>query len=179
VLTRFAGLGDIRSIGSGNIGATNVLRTGRRGLALLTLLLDGGKGAVAVLLAAKFLPGTEAFAGLGALLGHIFPIWLKGKGGKGVATAIGIVLALSWQAGLLTIFVWLLIAFLFHYSSLAAIVAIGLLPLYALLLSRTDLLWLTVVILFIVIAKHGANIGRLLNHTETKIGEEKNAAPPA
>src|ERR1700731_1749240 len=88
VLTRFAGLGDIRSIGSGNIGATNVLRTGRRGLALLTLLLDGGQVAVALLLAAKFLPGNENFAGLGALLGHIFPIWLKGKGGKGVATAI-------------------------------------------------------------------------------------------
>ena len=178
LLTRFAGLGDIRQIGSGNIGATNVLRTGRKGLAALTLVLDGAKGVVAVLICEKFFPGSGALAGLAALLGHLFPIWLKGKGGKGVATTVGVVTALSWPIGLTIIAVWLLTAFFFRYSSLAAIVAIGLLPLYAALFGRADILWLTIVIEILVIAKHGENIKRLINKTETKIGKA-HATPDA
>jgi len=179
LLTKYAGLGDIRGIGSGNIGATNVLRTGRRGLAALTLLLDGGKGVVAVLLARKLFAGTETVAAFAALLGHMYPVWLRGKGGKGVATAIGVMTALSWPTGLTMIIVWLLAALYWHYSSLAALVAISLTPFLAIALGRTDLLWLTVVMVFLVTAKHIANIRRLLKHTEPKIGEDKNAAPVA
>ncbi len=170
LLTRYAGLGDIRQIGSGNIGATNVLRTGRKGLAALTLILDGVKGAVAVLICEKLFPGSGALAGLAALIGHLFPVWLKGKGGKGVATTVGVMITLSWPVGLTIIAIWLLTAFFFRYSSLAAIVAIGLLPIYAVVFDRVDILWLTVVIVILVVAKHGDNIKRLLNKTETKIG---------
>jgi glycerol-3-phosphate acyltransferase PlsY len=170
VITRLAGLGDIRGIGSGNIGATNVLRTGRRELAVATLLLDGGKGAAAVFLAAIFFPGTEAFTGLAALLGHLFPVWLKGKGGKGVATAIGVITALSWPMGVTIMAVWIIIALLSRYSSLAALVSIGLSPFYAILLDRTDLLWLVVLIVALIMYTHRANIRRLIDGTETKIG---------
>jgi glycerol-3-phosphate acyltransferase PlsY len=175
LLTRLAGLGDIRGIGSGNIGATNVLRTGRRELAALTLLLDGGKGAAAVLLAGVLFPGTELLAGLAALLGHLFPVWLKFKGGKGVATAIGVIIALSWPMGVTIMVVWLIVALLSRYSSLAALVSIGLTPFYAVLLGRTDLLWLAVIIIGLVTFKHRANIRRLIDGAETKIGGTETA----
>ena len=171
LLTKLAGLGDIRGIGSGNIGATNVLRTGRRELAVATLLLDGGKGAMAVFIAELFFPGTQALAGLAALFGHLFPVWLKGKGGKGVATAIGVISALSWPMGVTIMAVWVIVALLSRYSSLAALVAIGISPFCAILLNRADLLWLVVVILALIIFTHRANIRRLIDGTETKIGK--------
>src|SRR5215469_14649071 len=123
VLTRLAGLGDIRKIGSGNIGATNVLRTGHKGLAALTLLLDFGKGLVAVLLAREFGPDMAIFCGFGVILGHMFPVWLRFKGGKAVATAGGVLLALNWEIGVAAFLAWLAVAVLFRYSSLAALVA--------------------------------------------------------
>src|SRR5262249_25696221 len=126
LLTRLAGLGDIRTIGSGNIGATNVLRTGHKGLAALTLLLDGGKGALAVLIARRFGPDMAVLAGAGAVLGHILPVWIGFKGGKGVATALGVLLAIAWPVGVLAGATWLAVAFATRYSSLAALVAIGL-----------------------------------------------------
>jgi glycerol-3-phosphate acyltransferase PlsY len=179
LLTRLAGLGDIRQIGSGNIGATNVLRTGNKGLAALTLLLDGGKGIAAVLLAQSLWPEAGAAAGFAALLGHTFPVWLKFKGGKGVATTMGVIAALSWPVGLITMALWLLVAGLFRYSSLAALVSIGFMPIVAFALKRPDVTWLGVAVIFLVFTKHGANIKRLMNGTETRIGEAKNAPPPA
>ena len=121
IFTKMFGLGDIRNIGSGNIGATNVLRTGKKGVAAATLLADILKGVFATLIGIQFGPDIAIVAALGAFLGHLFPVWLKFKGGKGVATAIGIILALSWQTGFVAILVWLLTAFLFRYSSLAAL----------------------------------------------------------
>jgi len=171
VLTRLAGLGDIRNIGSGNIGATNVLRTGNKPLAALTLFLDGAKGAVAVLLTNLIAPELVPLAGLAALIGHLFPVWLKFKGGKGVATAIGILTALCWPIGLSVIATWLIVAKLSHYSSLAALVSIGLAPVYALFFGRGDILWLAVVILVLVFLKHSRNIKRLKEGTEPKIGQ--------
>ncbi len=180
LLTKFAGAGDIRCIGSGNIGATNVLRTGRKSLALLTLLLDGGKGAAAVLLAAQCAPGVEAWVGLAALLGHLFPVWLKFKGGKGVATSLGILLALAWPVGLAALALWILTAAAFHYSSLGALVALGLSPLAAYAFEYHDIISLTVVIAALVAYKHAHNIRRLWNHTEPKIGDKRDhATPPA
>jgi glycerol-3-phosphate acyltransferase PlsY len=176
LLTKLAGLGDIRSIGSGNIGATNVLRTGKKGLAALTLILDGGKGAVAVLLAMHFTPPAPVVAGLAAMLGHLFPVWLRFKGGKGVATAAGVITAMNWQLGLLTMGVWVLVAALFRYSSLAALVAAGLLPIEAYFFHQPDLVYFSVIIAILVYSKHSANIRRLLNGTETKIGGGKNDA---
>ena len=120
VLTKLAGLGDIRSIGSGNIGATNVLRTGRKDLALATLLLDGGKGAVAVLIARLVSEDLTVIAGGAAILGHLFPVWLKFKGGKGVATTLGTLIAVNWMVGIGACLVWLVVALLFRYSSLSA-----------------------------------------------------------
>ena len=141
VLTKMAGFGDVRKIGSGNIGATNVLRTGNKGLALATLLLDGGKGAVVVILANIFFTQDYAvLAGSGAFIGHLFPIWLKFKGGKGVATFIGVMLALSWPAGLAVALTWLLTALVFRMSSLSALVAAALAPGYIYLLKTTRLL---------------------------------------
>jgi glycerol-3-phosphate acyltransferase PlsY len=123
LLTRLAGLGDIRNIGSGNIGATNVLRTGHKGLAALTLLLDFGKGLAAVLLAGTLGPDMAIFAAFGVLLGHMFPAWLRFKGGKAVATAGGVLFALKWQIGVAALIAWIVVAALFRYSSLAALVA--------------------------------------------------------
>jgi glycerol-3-phosphate acyltransferase PlsY len=179
VLTRLAGLGDIRQIGSGNIGATNVLRTGNKPLALLTLFLDGAKGTAAVLLTHFIAPELAPLAGLATLTGHLFPVWLKFKGGKGVATAAGIFTALYWPIGLSFMVTWILVAKLSHYSSLAALVAIGLAPAYALFFGRGDILWLAVVILVLVFIKHGTNIKRLKDGTEPKIGKNRNAAPQA
>ena len=170
LITRAAGLGDVRSIGSGNIGATNVLRTGRKGLAALTLLLDALKGTAAVLIAALW--GAEAgmAAGFAAFLGHLFPVWLRFKGGKGVATYLGVVAAFTWQAGLVFAAVWLSMAFLFRYSSLSSMTTAVVVPVALYLLgfpSHAAVAAAMSVLLFIM---HRANIGRLLAGTETKIG---------
>jgi glycerol-3-phosphate acyltransferase PlsY len=170
VLTQLAGGGDIRKIGSGNIGATNVLRTGRKGLAAATLLLDGGKGAAAVLLAQNFGSELALVAALGSLLGHLFPVWLRFQGGKGVATTLGVWLALSWPVGLLACGTWLVIAAIFRFSSLAALVAVAAIPAYALMLADVPRAALGLVVALLVVWRHQANIGRLLRGEESRIG---------
>jgi len=171
LITRRAGTADLRSIGSGNIGATNVLRTGRKGLAAATLLGDMLKGTVAVLLA-RYLFGPEAAiaAGLGAFLGHILPIWLKFKGGKGVATYIGVLLGLWWPAALIFCAVWLAIAAITRYSSLAALIASAVIPPMLLWLQHMSLAALFAVLSAILWFKHRANIRRLMDGSEGKIG---------
>ena len=184
VITRLAGLGDVRKIGSGNIGATNVLRTGRKDLAALTLVLDGGKGGFAVLLGYWLINQDYAvLAGLGAFLGHLFPVWLGFRGGKGVATTLGIVLALSWPVGLLTCATWLLVAWVTRYSSLSALVSLALAPIYAWAFSSVAIdgtyladpqrVQLLIILAVIVWVKHQANIRRLIAGTEGKIGQKK------
>lgn len=209
ILTKIGGYGDIRSIGSGNIGATNVLRTGNKKLAIATLLLDGLKGAVAITIvsivytkiSALALPRCELIECLGecpcdnstlssslnsnasyisliaalfALLGHIFPIWLKFKGGKGVATGLGILLTLSWPTGLAAAATWLVTAFLSRISSLSALVAVSLSPLFAYLFSQdAKLSILCAIMAMIIVAKHHSNIKRLLKGEEPKIGKKK------
>ena len=170
LLTRAAGLGDVRKIGSGNIGATNVLRTGNKGLAAVTLLLDLLKGTAAVLVAGNYGPEPAIAAGLGAFLGHLFPVWLGFKGGKGVATYIGVLLGLMWQAALLFCAVWIVVALALRYSSLSALVACVVVPFALWLWGRPDLAILFAVMSVIVIVKHRANISRLLSGTEAKIG---------
>lgn len=179
VLAKAAKLGDIRQIGSGNIGATNVLRTGRKHLALLTLLLDGGKGALAVCLADYFYPGIGQLAGLAALIGHIHPVWLRFKGGKGVATSFGVLLAVAWPVGLASMALWLLAAFLFRYSSLAALVSIGFSPAFAFAFGYGGVLWLTAALVVLVFIRHKTNIKRLKEHTEPKIGQKKEHEKPS
>ena len=178
VLTRLAGLVDIRQIGSGNIGATNVLRTGNKWLALATMLLDGGKGAAAVLLFGQWGPDMAVLAGAGSYLGHCFPAWLKFKGGKGVATAGGILLASAWPVGLLVILTWLVMAALFRYSSLAALIASLLAPVYAWYLIDPQQAQLALFLAVLIFIRHHENIGRLIKGTESKInlGSKK---PPA
>lgn len=173
LLTRAAGLGDIRSIGSGNIGATNVLRTGNKGLAAATLLLDALKGAVPVWLALAYAPGLSALVGVAAFLGHLYPVWLKFKGGKGVATYIGVMLALSPVAFAGVALAWLLVARLFRYSSLAALVAVLVPPVVTALLGRTDAMAASLVMAALVWFKHSANIARLRAGTEPRIGAKK------
>ena len=188
VLTRLAGLGDIRGIGSGNIGATNVLRTGRKGLALTTLLLDGAKGAAALLIVYRFYTEEMALAaGIGAMLGHVFPVWLGFKGGKGVATALGLLLSAAWPVGALACATWLIVAAIFRFSSLAALAAIALAPLYAWTFDRFLLpLWgsavvyaqvakLAVLIAILIAIRHAGNIRRLFAGTEPRIGQKKAA----
>lgn len=170
LLTRAAGLGDVRKIGSGNIGATNVLRTGNKGLAAATLLLDALKGAAAVLIAGHFAPETAVWAGLGAFLGHLFPAWLGFKGGKGVATYLGVLIGLAWQVALIFAVVWLVMAFLFRFSSLAALTAAIIVPIALYFMSAPQTAVLFVVMSIIVFIKHRANISRLLAGTEGKIG---------
>ncbi len=184
VLTRLAGLGDVRKIGSGNIGATNVLRTGNKMLALATLILDGGKGAIVVLLANHFLTQDYAvLAGGGAFLGHLFPLWLKFKGGKGVATFIGVMLAISWPAGIAVALTWLLVAITLRMSSLAALIAAALSPLYVYGLMQTVLLdeiyfgdpqriELSAFMAILIFIRHHENIGRILKGTEPRIGKK-------
>jgi acyl phosphate:glycerol-3-phosphate acyltransferase len=173
LLTRAAGLGDIRGIGSGNIGATNVLRTGRKGLAGATLLLDGAKGVAAVLLAA-WLGGPQAglWAGGGAVLGHLFPVWLGFRGGKGVATGLGVLLASAWPVGILCCAAWLATAKLARISSLAALVAFALAPLFAWALASGGLVKLSLAITVLVFGRHHANIRRLLAGQEPRIGRQ-------
>ena len=173
LLTRAAGLGDIRSIGSGNIGATNVLRTGNKGLAAVTLLLDGLKGAVAVLLA-RWVGGPDAllWAGIGAVIGHNFPIWLGFKGGKGAATSYGVLIAAAWPVGIAAGAVWLVTAAAARMSSLAALVSFALAPVIAALLADATIVKLALVIAVLVFARHHTNIRRLLAGTEPRIGRK-------
>lgn len=170
ILTKMSGLGDIRHIGSGNIGATNVLRTGNKGLALATLLLDGGKGAVAALIAQAYDPNLGYFAAAAAFTGHLFPVWLRFKGGKGVATFLGIHLALFWPLGLACCFIWALIARLFRISSLAALVSAALAPLIALAAGHYPLAVMSWFLSMLVIWRHSDNIRRLFAGAEPKIG---------
>ena len=184
ILTRLGGAGDVRSIGSGNIGATNVLRTGRKDLAIATLLLDAGKGAAALLLAKALLGGASpnaeiagAVAGGAAFLGHLFPVWLKFKGGKGVATFFGLMLAAWWPLGLVAAAIWLLTAALLRMSSLAALVAsaatplVGLMPLAVLKLPAPQpIVALSVFTAVLIWVRHHENIARLLKGVEPRIG---------
>lgn len=180
VLTRLAGLGDIRSIGSGNIGATNVLRTGNKPLAFAVLLLDSGKGAAAVLITRALFPEVEiapALAGVFAVLGHNFPIWLKFKGGKGVATTLGTLIALNWPIGLAACCIWLVIAALFRYSSLAALVSLAATPFLAMLPvfgGPNPILQIAAAVLAVLaLIRHHENVRRLLRGEEPKIGLRK------
>ena len=179
VLTKLAGLGDIRASGSGTIGATNVLRTGRKDLALATLLLDGGKGAVAVLIARLVSEDLTVIAGGAAILGHLFPVWLKFKGGKGVATTLGTLIAANWMVGIGACLVWLVMALLFRYSSLSALIAVAAAPFLALWLGSIPQALLAAFAAALVWIRHSDNIRRLLKGDEPKIGKKKEAAPPA
>ncbi len=169
-----AGAGDVRKIGSGNIGATNVLRTGKRWAAALTLVFDAGKGVAAVLIAYTYYGSTGAlFAGLGAFLGHLFPVWLRFKGGKGVAVFLGIVAALAWPVGLLVAGTWLLAAAIWRISSLSALIAATLSPLYMLIWSAPSYAFLAAVLAALIIVMHRENIARLLRGEEPRIGGAK------
>lgn len=194
VLTRLAGLGDIRSIGSGNIGATNVLRTGRKDIAIATLLLDGGKAALAAFLALWLAPKAAAAlnldhieiafpaavaAGTFAFLGHCFPVWLGFKGGKGVATFFGLLLALDWRTGMLAAIIWLAMAYSFRFSSLAALTAAAAAPILATLVGAPEPLPIALVLVsFLIFWRHKENIRRLAAGQESKIGDKKKTAPP-
>jgi glycerol-3-phosphate acyltransferase PlsY len=173
VITRAMGLGDLRQIGSGNIGATNVLRTGNKVAAFLTFALDAAKGGVAVLIARAALGEDAAqVAGGFAFLGHLFPVWLGFKGGKGVATFIGTVLALNPILGLLTCAGWLVVAFAGRMSSLAGLVAAALTPVWAWLLGDVRVIGLLLVLILLIYVRHGANIRRILDGTEPRIGKK-------
>lgn len=174
VATKLAGLGDVRSIGSGNIGATNVLRTGRKDLAAITFLGDAGKGAVAVLLAAAIWgPEAAMVAGVAAFFGHVFPVWLGFKGGKGVATYIGILLALSWPVALAFCAIWLLVAVSLRYSSLAALTAATASPVLAYIFSGWPLAIAALALTLVLFFTHRTNIARLLAGSESRIGAKK------
>lgn len=180
ILTRMAGIGDIRKSGSGNIGATNVLRVGGKKLAALTLLLDALKAAVPVLVAGQFHQDYAVLAALGAFIGHLFPVWLKFKGGKGVATAIGICWAISWMLGAAVCLVWLFMAFLLRYSSVAALTAFGAAPILTVLITQDYQLTVTMLVLAVIVwFRHHENLARLWAGTESKIGQKKaeTAAP--
>lgn len=172
ILTRLAGLGDVRRIGSGNIGATNVLRTGRKSLAAATLLLDGGKGAAAFLLAGLWGPDMALIAGMAAVLGHLFPLWLGFRGGKGVATTIGTLFAAAWPLGLAVCAIWLLVAATTRYSSLAALLSLAASPLLAWWITDDlQLLQFAAILALLVWLRHLDNIRRLLRGQEAKIGQ--------
>ena len=179
VLTRLAGVGDIRQIGSGNIGATNVLRTGRKDLAFATLVLDAGKAGIALLIA-RALWGDDAglIAGGAAFIGHCFPVWLNFKGGKGVATFFGVLLAGMWPIGLLSAATWIAVAVIFRYSSLAALAAAAIAPIAALSagFDWSEVIF-TLVLAILIFIRHRANIQRLLTGTEPRIGAAKAETP--
>ena len=181
VLTRTAGLGDIREIGSGNIGATNVLRTGRKDLAFATLLLDSGKGAIAVLIVWLVTGGNHglmAIAAGAAFLGHCFPVYLMFKGGKGVATFLGTILALGFQVGLVACGLWLATAAISRYSSLSALVAAAITPFLFLVGGRWAFFAAALFMAGLIFFRHRANIQRLLDGTEPRIGKDKSKASP-
>jgi acyl phosphate:glycerol-3-phosphate acyltransferase len=173
LLTELGGLGDLREIGSGNIGATNVLRTGNRPLAALTLLLDTLKGTAAVLLGAHFGHEAAILAGLGAFLGHLFPVWLGFRGGKGVATYIGVLVGLCWPAGLAFCAVWVAVAASTRYSSLAALVASAATPCLLVLMERPSLAGLFLLFTSLLYWRHASNIRRLLRGEEGRIGASR------
>ncbi len=175
IITRLAGLGDIRDIGSGNIGATNALRTGNKWVAGGTFLGDMAKGAVAVLLARQFGPDLAIIAAFGALVGHLFPVWLRFKGGKGISTYIGILLALAWPVGLLFCATWLVVALIFRMSSLSALVASLLSPVYFVWVDQWQMVELSVLLVILVFYAHRENIQRLLSGTEPRIGQKDDA----
>lgn len=185
--TKLGGAGDLRAIGSGNIGATNVLRTGRKDLALITLLGDGGKGALAVLLAwlvtgdrpSEQQAVITALAAGAAFLGHLFPVWLRFRGGKGVATFLGTMLAAAWPVGLAAAAAWLISAFLFRISSLAALVAVAVAPAVALLIGRPGaIVLLALFMALLVYVRHEENIRRLVRGEEPRIGGSKSRETP-
>jgi glycerol-3-phosphate acyltransferase PlsY len=173
LLTRLAGSGDIRRVGSGNIGATNVLRTGNKALAALTLLLDVGKGAAAILIGALW--GTEAalVAAVVVVIGHMFPVWLRFRGGKGVATALGVLLALAWPVAVIAAALWLATALISHYSSLAALVAAVAAPGIAWIFADPPRAMIVSVIAILVVLRHRGNVQRLLAGTESRISFRK------
>lgn len=173
VITRALGLGDLRKIGSGNIGATNVLRTGHKGAALATLLLDSGKGAIAVLLARAMAgPDVAMIAGAAAFLGHLFPVWLGFRGGKGVATFLGTLLALDWRVGLIACATWLVMALIGRISSLAALTAAAASPIAAWLLHGPKMALVVAGMGALIFIRHHSNIARLLKGTEPRIGRK-------
>ncbi|HEY2836677.1 MAG TPA: glycerol-3-phosphate 1-O-acyltransferase PlsY [Rhizomicrobium sp.] len=177
IFAYLSGAGDVRKIGSGNIGATNVLRTGKKWAAAVTLLCDGLKGAAAVLLARDFLPpGCEVFAALAAILGHLFPVWLGFKGGKGVATFLGVTIALYWPAGLGVAATWLLAALVWRISSLSALIAIALSPIYFYLFGHPAYAPLAALLAVLIFFMHRENIRRLLNGEEPHIGSKNKKA---
>lgn len=179
LLTRLTGAGDLRRIGSGNIGATNVLRTGRKDLAAATLLLDGGKGALAVLVAGSWGPDMALTAGLAAVVGHLFPVWARFKGGKGVATTLGTLLAVAWPLGLATCGAWLLVAAVTRYSSLAALLALAAAPALAWwLLGDLQLVEFAGILAILAWLRHADNIRRLLRGEEPRIGQRKPEQQP-
>jgi glycerol-3-phosphate acyltransferase PlsY len=172
LLTKAAGLGDIRAIGSGNIGATNVLRTGRKGLAAATLLLDGLKGAAAVLLARWLLGDQDLVAGTAVVLGHTLPVWLGFKGGKGVATGLGVYLAAMWPVGIACCVIWLVAAKVTKMSSASALIAVAAAPLLALVFSDTEHALLALLVGVLIFWRHEGNIRRLIAGTEPRIGQK-------
>lgn len=169
IVARLRNLGDLRGVGSGNIGATNVLRTGDKGAAALTLLCDAGKGAVAVLAFAAWGPLASMLAGLGAFVGHVFPVWLRFNGGKGVATFFGVVLALHWPTGVIALISWLLTAAASRFSSLSALVAAAATPLILIVFDQWQAVLLAIVLAVAVWLTHAANIRRLLTGQESRI----------
>jgi acyl phosphate:glycerol-3-phosphate acyltransferase len=173
VVTRAMGLGDVRKIGSGNIGATNVLRTGNKAAAAATLILDAAKGGVAVLIARAMVgPDAAQVAGLAAFLGHLYPVWLGFRGGKGVATFLGTLLALAWPAGLMACATWVVVAAVTRISSLSALVAAVASPLLLWLTGQGAMVALAAVLAALVVVRHHANIGRLMAGTEPRIGRK-------
>lgn len=173
ILTRLTGRGDIRAIGSGNIGATNVLRTGSKGLAAATLLLDALKGTAAVLIAEALWPGTGRYAAAGALIGHLYPVWLRFRGGKGVATLLGILLGLAWPIAAIYAAVWIGLLLLLRISSVAGMTAAASAPVAAALLGRGELTMMLAAFALLVIWQHRANLARLSAGTEPRIGRAR------
>ncbi|MBN8847755.1 MAG: glycerol-3-phosphate acyltransferase [Sphingomonas sp. 67-36] len=173
ILTRMFGAGDLRAIGSGNIGATNVLRTGRKGLAAATLLLDMAKGFAAVTIVERMFPGNAALAAAGAFFGHCYPVWLAFRGGKGVATLMGVVLALHWELGLVYAVVWLGLLAVLRVSSLAGMAAAIAAPVAAAAFGWFDIVPLLIALTLVVLWKHRANIARLVEGTEPRVGSQR------
>jgi glycerol-3-phosphate acyltransferase PlsY len=173
LLTLGFGAGDVRNIGSGSIGATNVLRTGRKGLAAATVLLDAAKGVGAVLIAAAMWPGTEGLAAVAAIVGHCFPVWLKFKGGKGFATAAGVCLVLAWPVFLICAAVWAVMVATTRTSSVSSMAAVTVAPIAAWLLDRAEAILPLIAVALIVLVQHRSNIGRLMRGEEPRIGGRK------